>query len=32
MESPNTFDDRKGLLGCNNDKSKVILGWNIIME
>jgi hypothetical protein len=32
MECPNAFDERKGLLGCNDDKSKVILGWNIIME
>ncbi len=25
-------DIGKGLEGCNNDKSKVILGWNILLE
>jgi hypothetical protein len=29
---PNTFHNGEGLLGCGNDNSKVILGWNIIME
>jgi hypothetical protein len=32
MECPNTFHDGEGLLGCNNHKSKVILGWNIFVE
>jgi hypothetical protein len=32
VECPNTFHNGEGLLGCGNDNSKVILGWNIIME
>jgi hypothetical protein len=32
VECPNTFHDGEGLLGYNNDKSKVILGWNVIVE
>ncbi len=32
VECPNTFHDGEGLLGCNNRKSKVILGWNIFVE
>jgi hypothetical protein len=32
VECPNTFHDGEGLLGCSNDKSKLILGWNIIKK
>jgi hypothetical protein len=32
VECPNTFHNGEGLLGCNNDKPKVILWWNIIVE
>ncbi len=33
MKCINRFHDiGKGLGGCSNDKSKVILGWNILVE
>lgn len=31
MECSHTFHDGEGLLGCSNDKSKVIIGWDIIV-